>query len=468
MPAVLPDDIAWWPTTKQAAAIRAREFSAQDLLALYIARIERLNPMINAVVTLDLDRAARDATVVDERISRGETVGPLSGIPMTIKDAIAVGGVRSTGGAVELRDHVPGEDAPAVASLRAAGAVIVGKTNVPRWCNAETETHNELFGTTNNPWDRGRSVGGSSGGSAAAVAAGLSSCDLGTDIGGSVRIPSHYCGTYALKPSFGVVPQLGYLSHVGAGRVGADMNVFGPIARSARDLALLLGVLAAPAPEDALAWRVTLPAPRRSRLAEYRIGTWFDEPELPVAAAYRAVLERAAEALRAAGARVDASHPNVSFAKQRDLWMALAGSAASPSLPAEIQQAASGTHMQWLRNHERREELRDAWRAWFGEYDALLCPVVLGVAPYHDLEGDPFTRTVDVDGVARNIMMDVPQWTGIINVIGYPACAVPIGRTDEGLPVGMQIVTSYLRDRESIELARHMDQTVACFEPPPL
>ncbi len=283
-----------------------------------------------------------------------------------------------------------------------------------------------------------------------------------------MRIPSHYCGTYALKPSFGVVPQLGYLSHVGAGRVGPDMNVFGPITRSADDLGLLLDVLARPNPEDALAWRMMLPAPRRSRLADYRIGTWFDEPDLPVATAYRAVLERAADALRAAGAGVEASHPNVGFRERADLWMALAGSAASPSLPDDIQAAASGTHLRWLRNHERREELRDRWRAWFDSYDALLCPVVLTVAPRHDLDGDPLARSIDVDGVARNAMMEIPQWTGLINVIGYPACVVPIGRTDEGLPVGMQIVTSYLRDRESIDLARHSSTVVAGFEPPPL
>jgi amidase len=465
---VLADDVAFWSTTRQAAAVRAREFSAHALLELYAARIEELNRVINAIVTLDLDRASRDAATIDERLAQGDDVGPLAGVPMTIKDAIAVAGMRSTCGAVELQDHVPAEDAPAVAALRAAGAVIVGKTNVPRWCNAETETHNELFGTTNNPWDLSRSVGGSSGGSAAAVAAGLSSCDLGTDIGGSVRIPSHYCGTYALKPSFGVVPQLGYLSHVGAGRVDTDMNVFGPITRSADDLALLLDVLAGPNPEDALAWRVALPAPRRSRLAEYRIGTWFDERDLPFAAAYRALLERAADELRAAGAHVEASHPEVSFREQLDLWMALAGSAASPSLPAAIQAAASGTHLRWLRNHERRAVLRDRWRAWFDDYDALLCPVVLTVAPRHDLDGDPFARSIDVDGVARNIMMEIPQWTGLVNVIGYPACVVPIGPTDEGLPVGMQIVTSYLRDRESIDLARHVANVVARFEPPPL
>ena len=467
MRGVLADEIAHWSTTRQAAAVRSGEFSARDLLWCYASRIARLNPAVNAIVTLDLDRAARDAATIDERLARGDGVGPLAGVPMTIKDAIEVGGMRSTGGAVELRDHVPTEDAPAVASLRAAGAVIVGKTNVPRWCNAETETHNEIFGTTNNPWDVERSVGGSSGGSAAAVAAGLSSCDLGTDIGGSVRIPSHYCGTYALKPSFGVVPQLGYLSHKGAGRVGADMNTFGPVTRAVDDLALLLDVLARPAPEDALAWQVTLPAPRRSRLAEYRIGTWFDEPDLPVAASYRAVLERAAEQLRAAGARVDASHPDAGFREQLDLWMALAGAAASPSLPADIRAAASGLHLRWIRNHERREELRDRWRAWFDDYDALLSPVVLTVAPPHNLDGDPFARTIDVDGVPRNIMMDIPQWTGLVNVIGYPACVVPIGCTEEGLPVGLQIVTPYLRDREAIDLARHVESVVGGFRAPP-
>jgi amidase len=459
MRGVVADDVALWSTTQQAAAIRSGEFSACELLQLYAARIERLNPAINAIVTLDLERASRDAASIDARIGRDETVGPLAGIPMTIKDAIAVGGMRSTCGAVELRDHIPEVDAPAVAMLRNAGAVIMGKTNVPRWCNAETETHNELFGTTNNPCDLERSVGGSSGGSAAAVAAGLSSCDLGTDIGGSVRIPSHYCGTFALKPSFGVVPQLGYLSHFGAGRVGADMNVFGPITRAADDLALLLDVLAAPVPEDARAWNVTLPAPRKSSLAAYRIGTWFDEPDLPVAASYRVALEAAADTLRAAGARVEASHPDVSFRKQIDLWMALAGAAASPSLPTEIQTAASGLHMDWLKNHERRESLRDRWRAWFDEYDVLLCPAVLTVAPKHDLDGDPFARTIDVDGVPRNIMMEIPQWTGLINVIGYPACVVPIGRID-GLPVGMQIVSAYLRDRECIDLACHVEKVI--------
>jgi amidase len=466
--AVLADEVAFWPAVRQAAAVRSRAFSAHDLLTLYAARLDAVNASVNAVVTVDLDRAFRDAAVVDERLARGDAVGPLAGLAVTIKDAIEVGGMRSTSGATELRDHIPVDDAPAVASLRRAGAVVVGKTNLPRWCLGDTETNNELFGATNNPWDLARSVGGSSGGSAAAVAAGLSSCDVGTDIGGSVRIPSHYCGVYGLKPSFGVVPQRGYLSHLGAGSVGADMNVFGPIARSPDDVALLLDVLAGPDPEDASAWHISLPWARRSRLDEYRVGSWIDEPACPITHEYRVLLVRAVEALRAAGARVDESHPKVTFEAQRDLWMTLAGSATSLALPDDLAHAAGGAHRDWLRNQERKEELRQRWHAWFDGYDALLCPVVLSAAPPHLLDGDPFARTIDVDGAARNLMMDVPQWCGIINVIGFPSCVVPVGRTGNGLPVGMQIVTAYLHDHDGIDLARHLERLVGGFEPPPL
>jgi amidase len=465
---VLDDSVSLWPATRQAKAIRTREFSARELVDLYTARIARLNPAINAIVTLDVDRARKDAAVIDERVARGEDAGPLAGVTMTIKDAIAVGGMRSTSGAIALRDHVPAHDAPAVSALRAAGAVILGKTNLPAWCMEDPETHNELFGTTHNPWDLSRTVGGSSGGSAAAVAAGLNSADIGTDIGGSVRIPSHYCGTYALKPSYGVVPQLGYLSYEGSGRLDADMNTFGPIARTAEDLDLLLAVIVGPDPEDAPAWRAALPPPRRTRVDEYRVGFWFDEPDCPIGAEYLAALGRAVDDLGAAGVQVDESHPDVSFGEQVGLWLALAAAANAPGLPPEVAEAAGGSHLEWLRRHERRQDLRKVWRTWFDDYDALLCPVVLSAAHPHHLEGDTLKRTYDVDGVARNLTFEVPRWCGLINVIGFPSCVVPIGRNDAGLPMGMQIVTSHLRDRDAIDLARRMEDVVARFEAPPL
>src|SRR5689334_1338476 len=273
----MTDDVATWPATRQAAAIRAGEIGCRELLELYLGRVEKLNPRVNAVVTLDAERAGSTADAADAALARGDEVGPLHGLPVTIKDAIETEGIRSTGGALELAAHVPAVDAPAVARLKAAGAVVFGKTNAPRW-SGDIETFNEIFGGTSNPWDQSRITGGSSGGSAAAVSAGLTSFELGTDIGGSVRVPAHCCGVFGLKPSFGVVPQRGYLDHVGGGTTDADVNVFGPIARSAEDLDVLVRVLAAPPPELAPAWRIELPECTASSLDQVRVGTWFDAP----------------------------------------------------------------------------------------------------------------------------------------------------------------------------------------------
>ena len=221
------------------AALRSKEISARELLDLYLERIDRLDrDGVNAVVTLDVDRARAAASAADEALARGDAVGPLHGLPITIKDAIETEGIRSTGGAVELATHIPTADAPAVARMKAAGAIVFGKTNLPRWCG-DSQAFNELFGTTNNPWSFAHVPGGSSGGSAAALAAGFTGAELGTDIGGSVRAPAHCCGVYALKPSYGVIPNLGYLDHVGGGTTHTDINVFGPMARSAADLELL-------------------------------------------------------------------------------------------------------------------------------------------------------------------------------------------------------------------------------------
>ncbi|MBV9357571.1 MAG: amidase, partial [Chloroflexi bacterium] len=257
--------------------LRARRLSSRELLDAYLTRIDQLGPPTNAVVTLDPEPAYAAASRADGAAVRGDWLGPLHGLPITIKDAIEVAGVRSTGGAIELTDHVPAVDAPSVARLKRAGAIVFGKTNVPRW-SGDLQTFNELFGTTNNPWSLDRIPGGSSGGAAAAVACGFTAFELGTDIGGSVRIPAHCCGVFGLKPSYGVISQRGYLDHVGGGQTDADVNVFGPLARGADDLDLLLSVLAGPDAERALAWRLELPTPRRVALGDFRFGTWLDDP----------------------------------------------------------------------------------------------------------------------------------------------------------------------------------------------
>jgi amidase len=444
-------ELATATATELAAAIRSKELSSRELLATYLDRIERLNGPVNAVVTLAVERAQAEATAADEATARGDELGPLHGLPITVKDAIETAGIRSTGGAIELTDHVPTVDAPAVARLRAAGAIVFGKTNLPRW-SGDLQTFNEIFGTTNNPWDLERVPGGSSGGAATAVACGFTSFELGTDIGGSVRNPSHCCGVYGLKPSFGVVPQRGYLDHVGGGTTDADINVFGPLARSADDLDLLLGVLAGPPPEQAPAWRIDLPAPPARDLSGRRIALWLDDPACPIDAGYLAVLQRTATALEAAGAKVEDAHPPVDFAEQVGLFSALISEAITPSMTPEAAQAFSGKHVDWLAHQTARAALQQVWADWFVGWDALLCPVIPTPAFPHDQEGDFFSRTLIVNGESRSYLDNV-SWAGLIGITGLPAAVPPVGPTAGGLPVGVQVVTPYLHDRAAVQLA---------------
>jgi amidase len=466
------DGTALWSATRLADAIRTKDLASRELLELYLARIERLNPLVNAVVTLDADRARAAARAADEALTRGETAGPLHGLPVTVKDAIEVVGVRSTGGAVELRDHVPAADAPAVARLKAAGAIVFGKTNCPRW-SADVETYNELFGTTNNPWALDRTPGGSSGGPAAAVAAGLTSFELGTDIGGSIRTPAHFCGVYGLKPSFGVVPQRGYLDHVGGGTTDADINVFGPLARSAEDLDLLLSVLAGPEPERALAWRLELPPPRRNTLADLRIGVWLEDPLVPVDAEYTAILRRAVDRLADAGARVEEARPDVDASLQYEVFIAMVAAATSWSLaeagdlPDTAEGVVGSSNLDWLRRDVQRAELRARWAAWFDRYDLLLCPVTSCPALPHDQSGQLWEKTAVVNGQERSHFELLTFWTGLIGIIGLPSAVVPVGSTGTGLPVGMQIVAAYLRDREAVHAARLVDEVLGAYRVPP-
>lgn len=454
--------VGLWPAHRLAAAVRAGEISSRELLEHYLDRVDRLDPVLGAVVTLDTERARREAARADEATARGEPLGPLHGVPVTVKDAIEVAGVRSTGGAVELADHVPAVDAPAVARLRAAGAIVFGKTNCPRW-SADVETHNELFGTTANPWDPDRTPGGSSGGPAAAVAAGLSGLELGTDIGGSIRTPSHVCGVFGLKPTYGVVPQRGYLDHVGGGTTDADLNVFGPLARSAEDLDLALGLLAGPTPGEDTAWRLELPAPRRSELAGLRVGIWPDDPAAPVARGYRAVLDRMADRLSDAGVAVHEARPPGDPAELYRLFLTLIAAATAWSRAAP----ESGYHLDWLRADEARAAVRSRWDEWFATHDVLLCPVACTAAFPHDQGGEVWEKTLVVDGVERTHLELFTFWTGLVGLAGLPAAVAPVGFTDEGLPVGVQVVAGRYRDREAVRVAGLIADLLGSYRPPP-
>ncbi|MCU1457973.1 MAG: hypothetical protein JWL73_2065 [Actinomycetia bacterium] len=459
------DSVATWSATALARAVRDKEISSVELLATYLDRIDRLDGPINAVVTLDAERARRAAQAADAATMRGESYGPLHGLPITIKDAIATEGIRSTGGAPELSEHVPDDDAPAVAQLKAAGAIVFGKTNLPRW-SGDMQSFNDVFGTTNNPWDVERVPGGSSGGAAAAVACGFTSFELGTDIGGSVRLPSHFCGVFGLKPSFGLVPQRGYLSHVGAGTTDADINVFGPIARSAEDLDLLLGVLAGPAPESAVAWRVELPPSDATSLRGQRVGVWFDDPGCPIEAEYLTVLRATADRMSDAGARVEEAHPPVEFAQQTRLFFQLVAAAASLSSPESPDGPGTQLHRAWLQAQEQRAHLQTIWAEWFEDHDALLCPVAPGPAFRHDHTGTVMDRYLEIDGAKRS-HAELALWNGLIGVLGLPSAVPPVARTGAGLPLGVQVVTPYLHDRRAVRLAGFVGDISAGYTPPP-
>ena len=458
-------DPTLWTAVEQAAAIRERRLGSEELLDLFLDRIDVVDRDVNAVCTLAVDGARERCRTPDAATVAGEWWGPLHGLPITVKDAIETAGIRSTGGSTELADHVPTADAPAVAALKAAGAIVFGKTNLPEW-SGDWQSYNEMFGTTNNPWDLTRTPGGSSGGAAAAVACGMTSFELGTDIGGSVRVPAAFCGVFGHKPSFGIIPTYGYLDEPAGGRTQSDVNTFGPIARDAADLDLLLSVLAQPGPDDSAAWRLELPDADITSLRGLRVAAWIDEPELVGDLAMTAVLHTAVDAMEAAGARVDRSaKPDVDVTRMWRLGARLIGAAVDvhPEDPSPHPIA----HHDWLRLDRERALLRAAWAQLFERFDVVLCPVMLVPAFEHLQEARWDTRQVSINGVARPYI-ELESWPAIVGAAYLPSTSTPVGTTPEGLPVGMQIVAPYLRDRLSIKVAELLADTTGRVGRPPI
>ena len=453
-------DIALWSTVRQAEAIRNGDTTSRALLEHFIARIERINPALNAVVTTDFERARAAADSADAALARGDVVGPLHGVPVTIKDALQTRGLRSTGGATELRDNVPQSDAAVVQAITEAGAIIMGKTNLPRW-SGDLQSFNDIFGTTVNPWNPDRVPGGSSGGAGAAVAAGLTSFEIGTDIGGSIRIPSSFCGVFGHKPSFGIVPSTGYLDHPLGGTTEADINVIGPIARSAEDLELLLAILLrkdrplvadlAPPPDD---------------VRSLRVAAWLDDPFCPVDSEVLERMRAAADALENSGVSVDRSaRPDFDPAQALSVGSTLLFAALAQTLPPEMSEAT--THLAWLNAHMAREAIRARWAEFFTGYDAILMPVAM-VPPFpHDQAGDFTTRTLSCNGEARPYL-DVVSWTVLVGMAYLPSTVPPIGLGKSNLPTGIQVVGPYGADYRTIRLAAHLAELCGGYQAPPV
>lgn len=471
-----PGEISRKPAIAQLAALNSRDISAVELLEEHLARHDMLHSRINAIVTTDVEGAKQQAADIDRARSKGDSLGPLAGLPMTVKDALATKGMRSTGGAIELTDHVPTDDAASVAHARNAGAVIWGKSNLPRW-SGDIQAVNEMFGRTGNPWDLGRTPGGSSGGAAAAVATCLSPVEIGTDIGGSVRLPAHFSGVCGHKPSFGVVPQRGYIDHITYGALDADVNVVGPLARTVDDLELMLNVIS-DHPD-----RLT---PARNNARELRVAAWLDDPACPVSNDVANVLETAVSALEAAGIKVDRNaRPAHEFGDVYSIGMPLVSAATSPGRtdeeyerllersndadPTMAMRARASTirHRDWLLMSEQRELRRRNWDRFFNDYDIVLAPTAFIAAFEHIDGGNLYTRTLEVDGATRPYA-DLIAWTTQFGYVYLPATVVPAGRTPSGLPVGLQIVGPFMGDRTTLEFARLVESVTGGYSAPPL
>ena len=466
-------------------AMRSGRITARALLELYLARIERFNPALNAVIYIDSDNARTRADAADAAWARGESWGPLHGLPLTVKESNHVAGWPTTWGDPTYADFRPDHTGVAVQRLIDAGAIVFGKTNVP--INLlDWQSYNAIHGTTHNPWRHGVTPGGSSGGGAAALAAGLTAVELGSDAGGSVRFPAHFCGLFGHRPSRRVVPQAG---NERPGRtIDNDFSTPGPMARSARDLILLLDLLAGPAGPDSMAWRLTLPPPRARDLSSFRVAILYGADVAEVDESYVARLRALAERLRSQGVKVDENaRPAFDFAEHHHLLLQLLRGAASlrasqsavmqaerliherpsddRSYVVESARALVQSHRCWLDAEERRAGIQRAWATFFERYDVLLAPVTLSAAFPLDEAGPREDRTLVINGHAVDYN-DQLFWAGLATLSGLPASVAPIGETRHGLPVGVQIIGPFLEDRTTLAFALGLEQLYG-FQVPP-
>ncbi len=476
--------------TELSSALAARKVSAVELTQDAIGRIERHDGKINAVCVRDFARGLEAARAADAARARGETA-PLLGVPLTVKESYNVAGLPTTWGFPAQKGFVPPEDALSISRVKRAGGVILGKTNVPIGLG-DWQSYNEIYGTTNNPFDLGRTPGGSSGGSAAALAAGYGPLSLGSDIGGSLRVPAFHCGVYAHKPTFALVPTRGHtpppFQPIPLDR---DMAVVGPMARSAADLSLLLDVIAGPDPLDAgVAYRLALPPPRHNELKGFRVLAIDSDAVLPANKDIRGAIGKLADDLARAGvnvARQSALWPD--FAETSRLYMrmlvsflaaffapdSIAGAQAragklSPgdsSLAAERLRGMVLSHRAWVLDEGARGRLREQWRKLFGSFDAVICPIMPTPAYPHDHSPEQEMRRIDIDGKDYPYP-DQLAWPGVATLPGLPATAIPIGLSPEGLPMGVQIVGPWLEDRTPLKLAELIEREFGGFAPPPM
>jgi amidase len=474
-------------TAKQlAAAVRKKKIGCVELLDLYLKRIETHNPALNAIIATDIPGARKRAKAADKAVSAGKKLGPLHGVPMTIKESFDVAGYSTTWGDPAFKDGIAKTNSLVAGRMADAGVTLFGKTNVPLML-ADWQSYNEIYGSTNNPWDLGRTPGGSSGGAGAALAAGLTGIEAGSDIGASIRNPAHYCGVFGHKPTWGVVSPKG---HALAGSVAyGDIGVVGPLARGAEDLEIALDVMAGPDAIDGRGWTLSLPRTKKKSLRDFKVAVLLTDPNSEVDASVQRQIQKLADFLAKNKAKVSmTARPAIDTAELNDIYVRLLRAATSGRMTdevyekaqaeskdfpasdmsyyAQMQRGNSLPHRTWLQLNEKRHKMRLAWDAFFQDYDLMLCPVAATAAFPHDQAGLRHKRTIVVNNKKLPVV-DQIFWAGYSGVALLPSTVAPIGLTDDGLPVGVQIIAPQYGDYTSITFAKLLEKEYRSFQPPP-
>ncbi len=452
------EELGFLSAVELAGKLRRKEVGAEELAKYFIGRIERFDTKLNAVVVRDFERALVAAKEADKALARGQTLGPLHGLPMTIKESYDIAGLPSTWGVPDAAQAIAQSDSAVVERFKNAGALFLGKTNVPIFLG-DFQSYNEIYGTTNNPWDLKRTPGGSSGGSAAALAAGLTGLESGSDIGGSIRNPAHFCGVYGHKPTLGIISSRG---HQPPGLPPTpqhpDLAVVGPMARSAEDLAVSLDILSGPNRFNAAGWRLELPPPRMTSLKGLRVALWPDDPNAPVDSEVAARVEAVGEKLAQAGAKVsDTARPAFEPKAASDTYLGiLLGITSGPE--AELK------FYEYQVLHGQRGYFRAQWQQFFRDWDVLITPTTATPAFEQD-QSEINERTLTVNGTPQPYFQQV-FWAGLATLSYLPSTVFPTGLSSAGLPIGLQAIGAEFDDRTTIEFARLMAREMGGYQPP--
>lgn len=453
-------DIVFFSAVQLATAIRTGRVSASEVLEEHLEQIATYNPTLNAVITLDVERAQKRAREADEAQARGEIWGPLHGVPFTLKDAHATAGLRTTTGFPPLTDYVPQQDSTVTARLKAAGGVLIGKTNLPTML-ADYQSNNPIFGRTNNPWNNERTPGGSSGGAAAALASGMIPFDIGTDLSGSIRIPAHFCGVYGLKPTEQRVPLTGLIPGLPGPSPVRVMSCIGPMARTVEDLALLYALIAGPDGHDTEVAPVPVEEVSNLDLKHLRIAFATNFPGFPVAADLREAVEELAKQLTPLCAVVEkAALPQVDFNQELASAGALIGMMTGAFQPDEQEPPTTLAH--YLEALHRRDQSIFAWEQFFEKWDVLLCPPSMMTAFPHCEPGSPLLLDDQ-----ETVYWMVSAHSTVFNYTGQPAIVLPYKRDRAGLPLGIQMVGKRWGEARLLAIAKALAEVTGAFQRPP-